>query len=282
MQPLIDGDILRYEIGFAADTGWKALKEWKKGDDPIDPPPFDYVAELLRNRIQGICVVVGATAPPIIYFTGKGNFREGIAKKKKYKDNRSASVKPFHYYNIQSYCQLQYECIIVDGMEADDALCIEQSQHPISSELIDSMTIVCSRDKDLRSCPGWHFGWELGNQPQFGPYLVDELGWLKISDDRKKVRGVGYKFFAAQMLMGDSTDNIPGLPSYGPVAAFELINPCTSILECEKAIVEAYKKVYEDEWKDEFMEQAMLVWMVRELDDEGKPIMYKLMGEYIA
>ena len=287
MQPLVDGDILLYEIGFAAETGWKAIKEWKKGDDPIDPPPFEYVAELLDNRIKGICVVVGATTDPILYFTGKDNFREGIAKKKKYKDNRSESSRPFHYYNIKVYCQSKYDCIVVEGMEADDALCIKQVMQDddyitrfVSGKEEGEQTIICSRDKDLRQCPGWHFGWELGNQPQFGPYLVDELGWIKLSDDRKKVRGVGSKFFHAQMLMGDAVDNIPGLPNCGPVATFNLINPCTSTLECEQAVVGAYKGVYEDSWKDELLEQAMLVWMVRELDEEGKPIMYKLIGDY--
>jgi 5'-3' exonuclease len=145
-------------------------------------------------------------------------------------------------------------------------------------------TIICSRDKDLRQCPGWHFGWELGAQPQFGPEFVDELGYINLSEDRKKVKGCGYKFFAAQMLIGDAVDNIPGLPNYGPVAAFDLINPCTSILECEQSIVRAYKQVYHipntSNWWDEFHEQAMLLWMVRGLDKEGKPIMFKLIGDY--
>lgn len=287
MKPLIDADILLYEIGFAAETGWKSIKEWTKGDDPIDPPPFDYVSELVDNRIAGICVVVQATAEPTLYFTGKNNFRDDVAKRKKYKGKRNESSRPFHYYNIKSYLQLKYDCIIAEGMEADDALCIEQTRWDgiylnmflSGKEEGCHQTIICSRDKDLRQCPGWHFGWELGNQPQFGPYLVDELGWIKLSDDRKKVRGVGYKFFAAQMLMGDSVDNIPGLGGYGPVAAFELINPCTTPLGCEQVVIEAYKKVYEDSWFNEFMEQAMLVWMVREVDNEGKPVMYKLIGD---
>ena len=289
MIPLIDGDILQYEIGFAAETGWKSIKEWKKGDDPIDPPPFDYVMEILDSRIKEIEIVVESTHTPIIYLTGKNNFREGIAKKKEYKGNRKEASKPFHYSNIKAYLLSKYNTVVVDGMEADDALCIKQlgverSYHNMllsGKEEGCQRTIICSRDKDLRQCPGWHFGWELANQPQFGPYLVDELGWIKLSDDRKKVRGVGYKFFAAQMLMGDPVDNIPGLPNSGPMAAFELIEPCTSLGGCEKSIVEAYKKVYEDSWFNEFMEQAMLVWMVRELDSIGNPIMYKLIGEYV-
>ena len=44
MQPLLDADVLLYEIGFAAETGWKGESN----------PPFDYVSELLDNRIGNI------------------------------------------------------------------------------------------------------------------------------------------------------------------------------------------------------------------------------------
>lgn len=104
-------------------------------------------------------------------------------------------------------------------------LCILQTCNWKDVTADDHRTIIRTRDKDLRQCPGWHFGWELYNQPQFGPYLVDELGWIKLSDDRKKIRGVGYKFFASQMITGDHVDNISGLSKAGPVAAFELIDP---------------------------------------------------------
>ena len=108
MIPLIDADILLYEIGFGCVTGWKAIKEWKEGDAPLDPPPWDYVAELVDNRIADICGKVMATKPPKLYLTGKGNFREAIAKKAKYKGNRIAE-KPFHYENIKAYLINKYE-----------------------------------------------------------------------------------------------------------------------------------------------------------------------------
>jgi hypothetical protein len=275
MKPLIDADILRYEIGFASETGWRAIKEWKEGDPALDPPPFDYVAELLDNRISEICAVVNATEPPTLFLTGKGNFREGIAQKKQYKGNRLNLVKPFHYNNISVYLKGKYDVVVTDGIEADDLLCIEQTKRLVSKD-----TIICSRDKDLRQCPGWHFGWELGNQPQFGPEWVDEIGYLSLSENKKKLKGVGAKYFYAQLLMGDATDNIPGLPSTGPVAAFKMLDLCATIPDCEKAVVEAYKRVYEGSWKTELLEQAMLVWMVRSFDEEDKPIMFKLMEEY--
>ena len=74
MTPLVDADVILYEIGFAAETGWQQP----------GVPPFDYVADLVDNRIGNICALSGATQPPILFFTGKTNFRTEIAKRRKY------------------------------------------------------------------------------------------------------------------------------------------------------------------------------------------------------
>jgi len=274
-----------YEVGFGAETGWKALKGWEKGMDEIDPPPFDYVAELLDAKIALICERAGATQPPTVYISGKGNFREQIAKKKGYKENRADSVKPFHYPNIKSYLQTKYECIIVEGMEADDAICIEQTRvlkelGPVpfkcTNEQLSKYTVICTRDKDLRQCPGWHYGWELGNQPEFGPEFVSGFGYIKLSKDCKKLSGVGEKFFYAQLLMGDPTDNIPGVPKLGPKKAFDMLVDTQTRVEARDAVIDAYRGFYGDSWEEEMIEQGQLLYMVRELDEEGKPVMWRM------
>ena len=284
MKPLVDGDVLVYEIGWAAETGWRAIKEWKEGDEPLPPPPFDYVAELLDNRVAEICGKVMATEPPTLYLTGKGNFREAIAKKKPYKGNRKEDNKPWHYANIKSYMQTKYDVIIVEGMEADDAMCIEQVDrlynrgNPLRKDVTES--IICTRDKDLRQCPGWHFGWELGNQPQYGPKFVEGFGEIEL-DDKKKLRGCGDKFFYAQLITGDPVDNVPGLPRKGAVEAFNLLGNTQTREEAEKAVVEAYRGFYgDDAYRQEMREQAQLLWMVRAVDENCKPIMWRFLDEY--
>lgn len=272
-------DIFLYEVGWGAETGWKAIKEWNKGDPALDPPPFDYVADLLDNKITDICAKVNATEPPTIFISGKGNFREQIAKKKGYKHNRVDVVKPFHYANIKAHLQIAYDCVVVEGMEADDAMSIVQSTKlKAVGEYLDT-TIICSRDKDLRQVPGWHFGWELGKQPQFGPEFVEGFGYIKL-DDKKKLRGVGEKFFYAQMLMGDPTDNIPGIPKLGDVGAFELLADTQTSEEAEQAVVEAYRRFYGDDWRGEMLEQGQLLWMVRELDEQGKPVLWNFSRDW--
>lgn len=236
-----------------------------------------------------ICGKVFATHPPTIYLTGKDNFRESIAKKKGYKANRKDTPKPFHYANIRAYMQTRWDTVIINGMEADDGMCIEQGryEHAYHSMVLSGRedgcirTIICTRDKDLRQAPGYHFGWELGNQPQFGPELVEGYGWLKFSKDKKSLKGVGEKFFYAQLIMGDVTDNIPGIPGKGAMAAFNLLDDTQTSDEGFKAVIGAYRGFYGDSWKDELMEQGQLLWMVRELDAEDNPIMWKMPYEDI-
>ena len=64
MQPLIDADVLIYEIGYAAEAQWRY--ELQEGY-----PPFEYAALLLDTRISNICAMVGATSPPMLFLTGK-------------------------------------------------------------------------------------------------------------------------------------------------------------------------------------------------------------------
>jgi len=169
-------------------------------------------------------------------------------------------------------------------MEADDAMCIEQTKtlkefHPefgITNGEFNQNTIICTRDKDLRQCPGFHYGWELGHQPEFGPEFVKGFGYIKLSKDCKKLSGVGDKFFYAQLLMGDPTDNIPGIPKCGPKKAFDILVNTQTKEEAHEAVVEAYRGFYGDSWEEEMLEQGQLLWMVRELNEKGEPVMWRL------
>ena len=113
---------------------------------------------------------------------------------------------------------------------------------------------------------------ELGLQPSFGPVLVDTLGWLELdkSKSQPKLTGCGYKFFASQVLTGDTVDNIPGLPGCGPVRAYKLLVDCDSPEECEQVLKEEY-----GDKDDLLIEQAQLCWIVRRYDTEGNPEIWK-------
>lgn len=256
MQPLVDADVLVYECGFAAEAS-------REGEIP----PFEVAMDMLDSRVANICAMVDATSPPVMYLTGKGNFRYDIAKRTPYKER--VGKKPFHYHNLKAYIKGRYIYVESKGMEADDEMALEQTRRS-------GDTIICTRDKDLRAVPGWHYGWELGNQASFGPSIVEEFGKLNLSHDRKSLKGEGVLFFYAQCLVGDRVDSIPGLGGCGAVGAFNILSGCATTQEAYRAVLEAYRGQYGDNAEDELLEQGRLLWMTRYLDEWGNPVLWEL------
>jgi len=267
MKALIDGDIIRYEVAAAAETGWKQLTETD------DVPPWDFVQESLDYKMQ--LIMDGAEADDmIVYLSGKGNFRNDIAVTKPYKGNRK-DEKPWHFHNMTSVLLATYPCEVVNGMEADDAMGIAATADPEG-------TIICTRDKDLRQVNGNFFSWELGNVPQYGPVRITYPGWIALNDARSKCKGDGYFFFLSQLITGDVTDNIPGLRKGGPVLAY---NALSSVLHSGDtdwgyrglAVVEdLYKDRYGEDWEVHMEEQGKLLWICRRLNSDGTPETWKL------
>ena len=174
MRCLIDGDIAAYEGAFAGQYVDEETEE-------VCMRPADWVMERLDEQIKNIEEACGADEPSLLFFTGDEkllkhvnrrrkrdgeeplqftpNFRFEVAVSTPYKERKS--TKPLHFDNVRAYLLGAYECRVFFGMEADDGMCIEQTSAG------DSDTVICTRDKDLRQCPGWHYGWECGNQPEF-------------------------------------------------------------------------------------------------------------------
>lgn len=259
MCALIDADILAYEIGFASQ---------KKIGEEVFPDPVEDVNKRVDDKIKEICAAVYATEPPKLFLTGKRNFRYDIAKQQEYKGGRK-KVKPFHWRYIRAYMEAQWGAVVVDGMEADDALAIEQMKH-----LSERNTIICSRDKDLRQIPGYSYTWECGKQGEWGPEWIDEIGYIKLKGP-KKIVGTGLKFFYSQILTGDSTDTYGGLAGCGPIRAFAILNECETDEEMYEVVLDAFKNKYPDNAEEMLLEQGRLAWMVRSLDEDGKPAMWR-------
>ena len=294
MLTLQDADILVYEIAssgqFINDEGVLVIRD------------FEFVAELLDQKIKEICGECWSDEPPLLFLTNdttlnktwnrqrkleglepvvyKPNFRIDVAKAKPYKGTRK-SEKPFHRDNIRAYMLNNYECVVANGMEADDMLAIYQTNAAPNT------TIICTRDKDLRMVEGMHYGWPCGKQPQYGPKRVDKLGEIELIVNERikpdgsiqrdsKIKGEGSKFFYSQLITGDSVDNIPGLPGGGPKLAFKLLESATSEGDMFTAVAQRYADKFGDDWRGQMLEQAYLLWMVTELDSSSQPVMWEM------
>jgi len=232
MQCLLDGDVLVYEAAF----GGQYKDADKEGELIIRP--FESVAELLDQKVREIVDECLSDEPPLLFLTNDStlnkmynrkrkqdglepvtyipNFRIEVGKDKPYKGQRKQD-KPFHRDNVRAYMLDNYECVVANGMEADDMLAVYQTNAaPLT-------TVICSRDKDLKMVEGMHYTWACAKQPQWGPAPVDKLGELQYDSGKNKLTGTGSKFFYSQVLCGDATDNYSGLPRCGPKRAFELL-----------------------------------------------------------
>lgn len=309
MKALIDGDIIAYSIGFASQKNVhivsvdgevvgkfnykKDLNEFLEGLEEeytvtteVEAEPVSFALHSVKQFIKSVLEAVEAD-DYTVYLTGSGNFREEIATILPYKGNRVAP-KPVHYQAIRDYLVDRYGAVVVDGMEADDQLSLDQSEdYQDNVEFLRDIgswpdepslkrncsTVICSIDKDLMMVPGWHYNWN-----------KDEKVW--VSEEQ------GMYNFYMQLLTGDPTDNIQGIPGIGKKKAERILEG----MGCEQSMFYSAVTAYEEylysvhkqqddgtesyhEWIREqamknIIENGQLLWMVRELDEEGKPVMW--------
>lgn len=160
---LVDGDILVYRAALACKDEEEDLACWQAG-------------EMMRRILHETNCMLHKC-----YLSGGVNFRYDINPE--YKANRRDVPKPKHYEAVRAYLVTEWQASVTDGIEADDALGIEQSN--------EEGTIICSIDKDLLQVPGWHYNFVRKEQR-----LVSPLD--------------GIKHFYYQLIMGDKADNIFG------------------------------------------------------------------------
>jgi hypothetical protein len=228
---LIDTDILCYEMGSL------------KFPDTGDPLPWPLIQDRIDQRIEQILIETEATSWQG-YLTGKGNFRNVIATIKPYKGTRVPADRPFWYQAVYNYLEKDRGCLVVEGIEADDAISTAATHGRPES-------IICSKDKDLKQIHGWHYSWTGFGQSGSYPYYIPEEEALRN--------------FYGQLLTGDPTDNIPGLWGVGKKSSLVLA------LQDMKEEQEMYNwclKHYADRFgayaRDFLRENGVLLYLLRE------------------
>jgi len=275
--PLLDGDWVCYMACAAIEYKWGEKQE-EKGLDPDSTPPFGDIVDVLEFKIKEIKHELETEVDPIIFFSGKKNFREEVAITKVYKGNR-VQEKPFHYQNLKNYIEARYDTQVEDTLEADDLMSITQELYERWDGVgADTKSCIVTVDKDLRQVNGWHYSPEGHNFGSFGPrYCTNANTYIEPKDPEKISKGLigtGYKFFYAQMIIGDTVDNVPGLPRHGPKVALKILADCETERQCYEAVRDAYRDacIMADDY---FKEQAYLLWMIRSFNEEGLPVMWE-------
>jgi len=271
---LIDGDIIAHMVASASDGKYYVIdgiegkyeliadvkKAFEKAGleydrslvhEHYDPDPIEHCLHSVRVMTESIIEGAG-NGPFKIFLSGRNNFRKKIATIQKYKGNRDDSRKPAHLQECREYLIRRWNAIVTEGEEADDQLGINQSEN----------TIIASTDKDLDMIAGLHYRFPIFGNPGF-LYEVEEVE--------------ANRNFYKQLLVGDTTDNIQGVPGIGAknkamkdldaiederemaVYCFDKYLEYEMSVHCDKELPEVKRLAY-----SKYLENARLLWIRRE------------------
>jgi len=200
---------------------------------------------------------------------GKVNYRKDIWSE--YKANRPP--KPLKYSKVRAWLEKEYADIIkvAEGCEADDYLGIMMNwmRRQCGGDFEKWDLVLIHRDKDMVQLGGLQWDW-----------FKKTANPIWISEDQR------HRSFWVQMLMGDTTDNIPGLEDItdavwkghkfkgkrgiGEARSRKLLEDCKDPLDMEAKVLYLYKSYYEQEgedWQHHFQLNYQLLKLMEEVDE---------------
>ncbi len=208
MKALIDTEVYLYRAAASCEVE----AEWAPDDWTYLTRHGDAQAHF-QDAIAEILDDLPGMEPTLVFSAGV-SFRYGIWPK--YKANRKKYRKPAGYRQLKEWVAhvapaRGWEVVELPDVEGDDVLGI----------LYEQGDVIASVDKDLLTIPGYHY--RDGRISEVSEYDAD-------------------KAFYAQTLIGDASDNYPGCPGCGPVAAEKALAGCTTELQMWQAVLDCYEK----------------------------------------
>jgi hypothetical protein len=181
-----------------------------------------------------------------MFLSGRDNFRYKVAKTVPYKSSREYLPRPKYLRKVRDFLREHYNAVVTDGYEADDAIGMESTR-------LGKQGFVCTIDKDMDQLAGWHYDW--------------------VKDRVYRISGKEALFnLYQQVLTGDSTDDVPGLPGIGPVKARRILDGATDSNDLLRRVWDQYRNADigggtdGGKW-DYFIEQLRLVYILRGPED---------------
>jgi len=281
---VIDADSIVYAAAFAAQD-WALLDEEGRlygtyqikseakeaaihAGDTVEPFPRsdDEARELTDSMVENIIESAESSEDPVdeieIWLTAPNiehNFRFAIYPE--YKSNRKNYEKPAHYQTVRDHLTRNWGAEISrEGWEADDEVAAAGWDYWNNGSSLVNRTIICSIDKDLNTVPGHHYRWPTHNKEGSHYFLTEE-------EARHN--------YWCQVLMGDKSDNIPGLHRIGEKRSSSLLSGCTDDLSYYNTakshwIVNLEKEGYtEAEAVEKMHVTCQLLYLMRGDNDEG-------------
>lgn len=254
MIALIDADIVLRRVGFSTENESPEIAIYRTDE-----------------MMEGILAETKATEYECwLSDHRENNFRRHIYPA--YKANRTAAY-PKHDNVIMEHLIKEWGARFAFGMEADDALGIAQDKIPAHESWTaeDWCSVICSIDKDLLQIPGLHYN-----------FVKKE--WQEVSPWQ------GLQWFYQQILIGDTSDNVPGCRGIGAAKSQKAIQPIQAS-DGEFALLQKVYEIYQRQEKgwspQEVVERIKLAGnLLRIKQQEGEPnwdsLSYKMLQELSA
>ena len=153
------------------------------------------------------------------FFSDKKSFRNRNYLVAPYKGSRPPKPEFVQEWEevIKSYFAENYGFKTFDDLEADDLVSVINEMYP--------EVIVCSPDKDLRQLPGTLFD-----------YKKNQLIEISSFD--------AMKHLYTQLLTGDVSDNVKGVPGLGEAKVSKLFDGLTEEIEFATVVKDQFNKYY--------------------------------------
>ena len=219
----------------------------------------------LRNFQQEILkrMFLAGASDCRIHLTSRDSDKHGrfrVKAGKPYQGNRKSKSKPPLLEPLRelvadnSTWLDDYSVLLHRELEADDGMI--QDAYRLGEN-----GVICSEDKDLRMTPYPYYEIDRGQVQSSQP-----VGWVSIKhtpSGTPKLTGQGPLFFWAQMLMGDTADNVQGVARYngklcGAVCAFDVLKDVRCIHDASNIVLDAYRKINQNA-----VAEGWLIWLTR-------------------
>ena len=132
-----------------------------------------------------------------------------------YKANRTGRRKPLGLRDLRTWLSAEWPTRCHDNLEADDVMGILMTNGQYRDP------IMVTADKDMRTIPG---------------------KLLRMDVMEVNTLGDANRNWMTQALVGDTSDNYPGLKGFGPVKAEKLLADCKTLPDMWDVVVGAYRK----------------------------------------
>ena len=164
---------------------------------------------------------------------------------------KSREKRPDWFQDLKLYLSEKSNVVWSGNFESDDVIA------QWATELREAGEDYCiiSTDKDMITIPGKLYS------PAVKKYFKTEWFFKEISPYES------FHFFCQQLVMGDSVDDIPGLPRYGPVKALRLLPSGMDAATMKGVVINEYQAVYGDNWKEYLLSNGKLLHLVRRPDE---------------